>query len=125
MRPILAPLAALALIIAQPTATLAQNKGDWVLANYQEAGYWFPGVVSARDGDHITVQYDDGDVETLHRRLVKPYTWKVGTSVECNFKGAGDWYAGKIAKLDDPKVTIKYDDGDVETTTTGACRSKV
>ncbi len=101
----------------------AQTTGDWVLGNYQGAGYWFPGVVAKISGDKVTIQYDDGDVETVSRRAVRPYDWKIGSKVECNYKGAGDWYSGTISSLAGEKIGIAYDDGDRETTKTGMCRS--
>ncbi len=101
----------------------AQTKGDWVLGNYKGAGYWFPGVIESIGGGKITVRYDDGDRETVNVNAVRPYDWMIGMKVECNYKGAGDWYAGKITSLAGEKISIAYDDGDKETTRTGRCRS--
>lgn len=101
----------------------AQTKGDWVLGNYKGAGYWFPGVIESIGGGKITVRYDDGDRETVGINAVRPYDWMIGMKVECNYKGAGDWYAGKITSLAGEKISIAYDDGDKETTRTGRCRS--
>lgn len=117
-------LAALLIVVVSGSAASAQQKGDWVLGNYQGSGYWFAGVVDGVRGDKVTVQYDDGDRETLNRGNVKPYNWKVGTRVQCNFKGLGDWYDGKIAALSGANISINYDDGDKEKTTTGMCRSQ-
>ncbi|MGB3814025.1 MAG: tudor domain-containing protein [Shinella sp.] len=105
-------------------AANAQTVGDWVLGNYQGAGYWFPGVIAKTSGDKITIQYDDGETETVYQSAVRPYDWKVGSKVECNYKGAGDWYSGKISSLSGEKIGIAYDDGDKETTKTGRCRSR-
>ena len=102
----------------------AQTVGDWVLGNYKNAGYWFPGVIEKLQGDKITVRYDDGDREIVSISAVRPYDWKIGTKVECNYKGAGDWYRGKISSLAGEKIGIAYDDGDKETTKTGRCRTK-
>lgn len=102
----------------------AQTVGDWVLGNYKNAGYWFPGVVEKLQGGKITVRYDDGDRETVRLDQVRPYDWMIGMKVECNFKGAGDWYPGTIASLAGEKIGIAYDDGDKETTKTGRCRTK-
>ena len=114
---------AAAILIASAVSASAQSKGDWVLGNYQGSGYWFPGVVAQVHDGKVTVVYDDGDRETLNRGNVKKYDWKVGSKVECNFKGLGDWYAGKITSLSGAKISIAYEDGDRETTTTGFCRS--
>lgn len=102
----------------------AQTVGDWVLGNYKNAGYWFPGVIEKLQGDKITVRYDDGDRENVSISAVRPYDWKIGTKVECNYKGAGDWYRGTISSLAGEKIGIAYDDGDKETTKTGRCRTK-
>ncbi len=102
----------------------AQTKGDWVLGNYKGAGYWFPGVVEKIGGGQITVRYDDGDRETVSINDVRPYDWMIGMKVECNYKGQGEWYAGKIASLAGEKIGIAYDDGDKETTKTGRCRTQ-
>ncbi|WP_421358503.1 tudor domain-containing protein [Agrobacterium rosae] len=102
----------------------AQTKGDWVLGNYKGAGYWFPGVVEKLAGDKITIRYDDGDRETVSINAVRPYDWMIGTKVECNYKGGGSWYSGRIASLAGEKIGIAYDDGDKETTKTGRCRTK-
>ncbi len=102
----------------------AQTVGDWVLGNYKNAGYWFPGVIEKLQGDKITVRYDDGDRESVSISAVRPYDWKIGTKVECNYKGAGDWYRGTILSLAGEKIGIAYDDGDKETTKTGRCRTK-
>ncbi|OJF94501.1 tudor domain-containing protein [Pararhizobium antarcticum] len=102
----------------------AQTVGDWVLGNYQGAGYWFPGVAEKVGGGKITIRYDDGDRETVGLDKVRPYDWMIGMRVECNYKGSGDWYAGKIASLAGEKIGIAYDDGDKETTKTGRCRTQ-
>jgi hypothetical protein len=102
----------------------AQTKGDWVLGNYKGAGYWFPGVIDSASGGKVTIRYDDGDKETVSLSDVRPYNWVIGMKVECNYKGAGDWYAGKITSLGGEKIGIAYDDGDKETTRTGRCRSR-
>jgi hypothetical protein len=112
-----------ALMAAGSLHATAQTKGDWVLGNYQGAGYWFPGVVEKLGGGKVTVRYDDGERETLDISDVRAYDWMIGMKVECNYKGKGDWYPGKIASLAGEKIGIAYDDGDKETTKTGRCRS--
>lgn len=117
-------LLAAGMVLAGIGGASAQTAGDWVLGNYKNAGYWFPGVIEKLQGGNITVRYDDGDRETVKLSAVRPYDWRIGTRVECNFKGQGSWYAGKIASLAGEKIGIAYDDGDKETTKTGRCRSK-
>ncbi|WP_245490239.1 hypothetical protein [Rhizobium leguminosarum] len=54
---------------------------------------------------------------------MRPYDWVIGMKAEGNYKGAGDWYAGKITSLGGEKIGIAYD-GDKETTRTGRRRSR-
>lgn len=107
---------------ATPVAQ-AQTPGDWVLARFRNGNYWYPGVVQGIGGGRITVQYDDGDRETLPVGLVRPYDWTIGSRVQCNFRGAGSWYPGRITALGGSSLSIAYDDGDRERTGTGRCRS--
>lgn len=102
----------------------AQTPGDWVLGNYQGAGYWYPGIAEKVGGGKVTIRYDDGDRETVTAKKVRPYDWMIGMKVECNYKNAGEWYSGKIASLAGEKIGIAYDDGDKETTKTGRCRTQ-
>lgn len=113
------------LLTAAPLA-LAFQEGDWVLGKYREGRYYFPGVVTSASSGSVNLQYDDGEVETLPTSAVKDYNWKVGTRVECNFQGKGEWYSGKLTKLvnEEFALSIAYDDGDREDTRTGKCRSQ-
>lgn len=117
-------LLATGILLSTANGASAQTAGDWVLGNYKNAGYWFPGVIEKLKGDKITVRYDDGDRETVSISAVRPYDWKIGTKVECNYKGAGNWYSGTISSLAGEKIGIAYDDGDKEKTKTGRCRAK-
>ncbi|NLD14881.1 MAG: hypothetical protein GX665_07290 [Gammaproteobacteria bacterium] len=116
---------ALLALLASSTA-LAYQDGDWVLARWKSGEYWFPGVVKNQSGSQLTIAYDDGTREKLSRDKVRPYNWKVGSRVECRWQNGDDWYAGKITKIarDGVAISIAYDDGDREDTSTGACRSK-
>ena len=116
-------LAALALIVSTASA---QQPGDWVLAQWQGGEYWFPGVVESRAGNKITIAYDDGTRETRPINQVRPYDWKIGSRVQCQWAGGTDWYAGRITAMSADGVTIHvaYDDGDREETRTAACRSQ-
>lgn len=115
---------AAAIIASFASSAGAQTAGDWVLGNYQGAGYWFPGVVESVGNGQVTVQYDDGDRETVGLNAVRPYDWMIGMRVECNFQGQGEWYPGTISSLGGETIGIAYDDGDTEATRTGRCRSR-
>ncbi|WP_151984245.1 tudor domain-containing protein [Rhizobium sp. EC-SD404] len=115
---------AAAIVAICATSAGAQTAGDWILSNYQGAGYWFPGVVESVGNGQVTVQYDDGDRETVALNAVRPYDWMIGMRVECNFQGQGEWYPGTISSLGGETIGIAYDDGDTETTRKGRCRSR-
>lgn len=117
-------LVAAGMVAASGASASTQTVGDWVLGNYKGAGYWFPGVIEKNNGGKVTIRYDDGDRETVAIGAVRPYDWMIGMKVECNYKGAGQWYSGKIASLAGEKIGIAYDDGDKETTKTGRCRTR-
>lgn len=116
--------AATLLMMLSSTSAVGQQRGDWVLAQWKGAKYWFPGVVEKRSGDRVTIAYDDGTRETLPVSKVRPYDWRIGSRVSCRWQGGAEWYAGKIAAMgnDGVSITIHYDDGDRERTATGACR---
>lgn len=124
MRTALAMCVVVGSLVSGATAASAQTAGDWVLGRYKNGQYWFPGVIQSIQGDKTIVAYDDGDRETLDISRVRPYNWSIGSRVECNFKGSGTWYPGKIASLGRETVEVNYDDGDRERTKTGRCRSK-
>lgn len=113
----------IAIVLGGVSTAQAQNAGDWVLARYRNGNYWFPGVLQSVSGDRLTIAYDDGDRETLHVSAVRPYNWRIGSRVQCNFRGGGQWYSGRISALGGSSLSINYDDGDFERTSTGRCRS--
>lgn len=107
-------------------SAMAQSRGDWVLGQWQGGAYWFPGVVQGRSGDMVTIAYDDGTRETVPSKRVRPYTWNLGTRVECRWAGGSAWYPGQIASIsgDGTELNITYDDGERERIATGGCRSR-
>lgn len=123
MRRISSYILAFSVIAATTSVAQAYSTGEWVLGNYKGANYWFAGVVAEVGKGQVVVRYDDGELETLPTNAVKPYDWKVGSKVECNFKSGGKWYGGKITGLNGVSLAVAYDDGDKEQTKTGLCRS--
>lgn len=115
-----------ALLLLICVGASAQSPGDWVLGNWRNGGYWFPGVVQSHDGDNVTIVYDDGTRETVSSKQVRPYTWALGTRVECRWSGGKSWYGGEITGIskDGTQIDVNYDDGDHERIATGGCRSK-
>jgi hypothetical protein len=112
------------LSLAMSASALAFEAGDWVLGRWDNGEYWYPGVVQSSTRGSVVILYDDGDRATEPASRVKPYDWRVGTPVECDWEGRGEWYSGVIARLDGSNLRINYDDGDTEQTTTGRCRSE-
>jgi hypothetical protein len=108
------------------TSAAAQQRGDWVLGRWQGGDYWFPGVVEQRSRNSVIVRYDDGTRETLGLGDLRPYSWRVGTAVQCRWAGGRDWYDGEIIGVsrDGTHIDVLYDDGDREQLATGACRSE-
>lgn len=119
-------LLVVALGVLACASVMAQSRGDWVLGQWKGGAYWFPGVVQARSGDQVTILYDDGTSETVSLKQVRPYTWTMGTRVQCRWQGGTVWYAGKITGVskDGTQIDVLYDDGDRERIATGGCRSQ-
>ena len=114
-----------ATLAAVPAAVQAQQVGDWVLAPWQDSVQVFPGIVSARSGDAVTIRFDDGTVETRLADEVRPFDWTTGSAVECEWTD-GNWYAARILVMGNDGLTIlvRYDEDGVEQRTrTGRCRS--
>lgn len=73
----------------------AQTVGDWVLGNYQGAGYWFPGVVEKIGADKVTIRYDDGDRETVAVGAVRPYDWTTTRARETGIRARSPRWLAK------------------------------
>lgn len=101
----------------------AQDVGDWVLSQWHGSTQYFPGVVTARDGNTVTVRFDDGATERRPANLIRPFDWRAGSQVECRFTD-GNWYGARITRIaaDGYTMLVRYDDGDTQNTNTGRCR---
>lgn len=104
------------------------SPGDWVLGQWQGGRWWFPGVVhSIGEDGSIAIQYDDGTSEIRPANQVKTYDWRVGSKIDAIWSGNGGWYAAEIIEADPggSNLTVRFlDDGIVEETVTGRCRSE-
>ena len=103
------------------------NPGDRVLAQWQGDRLWFPGVVhSVGEDGSVAIRYDDGTSEIRPANQVKPYDWDVGTRIDAIWSGNGQWYAATIIEADPDGsiLAVRFDDGIVEQTVTGRCRSE-
>jgi hypothetical protein len=110
---------------AYAAPALAHDVGDWVLAPWRDSRQTFPGVVVGKSGSSLTIRFDDGTRETRIASEVRAFDWKAGSYVECQWSD-GSWYGARINWLgkDGLSMQIRYvDDGTVEKTTTGKCRS--
>jgi len=118
-------IAAAILALSVSTAASAQGPGDWVLAQWRGGNDWYPGVVQSRDGNQVTILYDDGTRETRPVNQVRAYDWQVGSRVVCRWTN-GQWYDARITAMAEDGLTISvlYDDGDTQITQTGRCRSE-
>ncbi|KAK7247647.1 hypothetical protein SO694_00125033 [Aureococcus anophagefferens] len=103
--------------------------GARVEARYKGKGKYYPGTVSAYDGDGTyAVDYDDGEKESkVAEALIRGVEAKPeksggsggafpeGAAVEARYRGKGKFYPGKIAKDNgDGTYDVDYDDGEKE-----------
>ena len=49
-------------------------------------------------------------------------SWRAGSRVSCNWLGLGTYYNGTVAARMGSQLSIKYDDGDEEVTSSSRCR---
>ncbi len=116
----------IALSILLATAAQAQAVGDWVLAPWRDTKVYYPGTVAARNGDSVTVRFDDGTSETRVATEVRLFDWARGSQIACRWTD-GNWYEATITRMDGNGSTlqVRYDlDGVIEETTTARCRSR-
>ncbi|KAK7234390.1 hypothetical protein SO694_0020108 [Aureococcus anophagefferens] len=108
---------------------VAKAGGHAVEARYKGKGKYYPGTVSAYDGDGTyAVDYDDGEKESkVAEALIRGVEAKPeksggsggafpeGAAVEARYRGKGKFYPGKIAKDNgDGTYDVDYDDGEKE-----------
>jgi hypothetical protein len=98
-----------------------------VLAQWQGGRFWFPGVVHSLGEDgSVAISYDDGTSEIRPANQVRRYDWEVGTRIDAIWSGDGQYYAATITEADPDgsNLIVHFDDGIVERTVTGRCRSE-
>jgi hypothetical protein len=103
----------------------AHEVGDWVLAPWRDSTQTFPGVVVGKAGSSITIQFDDGTRESRIDGEVREFDWDEDTVIECQWRD-GQWYRATINWLAKDGLTMEItytDDGTIERTKTGKCRS--
>ncbi len=95
------------------------RKGDRVWAPWM-ASVLFVGVVDAIKDDEAHIHFADGDQGWVQLNQLLPFEPAIGMGVLGNWKMAGQFFPGVIARIDGPRIQIRYDDGDVEWTTSRA-----
>jgi len=102
-------------------ASMAVARGnDQILARWSDG--WYVGTIVQRVGKQYQIMFDDGDKAIVPQSGIRLLNWSAGTRVQCNWKGAGLYYWGVIARKNGSQLSIKYDDGDRELTAIGRCR---
>lgn len=112
--------------LALPGMAVAQDVGDWVLSPWRGSSVYYPGVVESRSGSVVTIRFDDGSVETRQGDTVLPFDWQAGSRISCLWSDE-KWYRATIRSIaaDGYTMEIRYDDdGTIESTNTGRCRTR-
>lgn len=113
-------------VIMAPATAIAQEVGDWVLSPWRGSDVYYPGVIESRSGTLVTIRFDDGDVETRQANTVLSFDWQAGSKIACAWSD-GKWYNATIRSIaaDGFTMQIRYDDdGTIENTNTGRCRTR-
>ena len=111
----------LGILMMMSTLAFAYDKGDRVLALWEDA-YWYPGTVVAGDGNVLTIEFDDGDKATVDSERVNKLDWQAGDIVECRWPYNNKNYPGRFTKVNGENVRIVFDDGDKAELTVRVCR---
>lgn len=100
----------------------AWKAGDQVFVRFGDK-YWYPAKILRKTDSTYAIQYEFDNIQS---NVAPKYIYgdNVGpwTLVEGNWKKAGKYYPGHILTRNGNSVTIKYDDGDVETTSISQLR---
>lgn len=115
-------IAALRLKLIAPAA---RQVNCAILARWGPDGYWYTGVVKEIKDGKRHIHFDDGDKAWVTDDEVIGYQPTFDDAVEGNWKAGGKYYPGRIAKRNGEKITINYDDGDVEETSLTHVRMRI
>ncbi len=122
----LVPFALMAFAMAAWALPPGLNNGGLALGRFKGGQFWFPARITAIAGEAVSLQYLDGDRETVQAPMVKAFQWRAGGRVECNWKRQGKFYAAEILGVAGQKISVRYiEDGVQEQTTLELCREKV
>jgi hypothetical protein len=117
-----------ALLPANQVKPLQIEAGDHVQVRLPATRTYTPAAVLRREGDRLTVQFEDGLHEATSLGMVRidPSNWKgqarprqghswiVGDRVLAKWSGDPFWYPGTIQALEGERLHVYYDDGDKE-----------
>jgi hypothetical protein len=98
------------------TGSVEYDEGDRVWATDIDA-FIYPAEVLSVENDKIVVQFLDGPERMLTPELLKSFDLRIGTPVQCRWKGGQAYFPGKITQMEGDRVHLAYDDGDKEWTT--------
>ena len=87
--------------------------GQNVFARWDNSEFYFPGIVSSVNGNHLDISFLDGDEGTVSIADVLELNEAFSIlKLQGNWDYGDEWYSGKISKT--KPLTMQYDDGEVE-----------
>jgi hypothetical protein len=94
------------------------REGTRVLGRWQGGLDYYPGQITSREGEHVTILYDDGERETTSLSMVRvrrgesPHSWRSGHRVLAQSQDDDFLYPGTVAKVEEDTLYVQFDDGD-------------
>lgn len=94
---------------------IALDVGSVVEGNWLGGGVYYEGLIGAINGENITINYADGDVEqtTLNMVRIEAYYvegYVLGQLVFARWSD-GYWYPGQVTGINGDNFDIRFDDG--------------
>ena len=102
----------------------ANHVGDIMITGSYKEPITIDGQVYQREGSIIDCFIYDLNPKGRRVSGNTSSVQSVSFKVSCNWKGGGTYYPGTIAKFEDGKYFIQYDDGDTEWTTASYIRRR-
>jgi hypothetical protein len=91
--------------------------GDRVLAKWSGDSFWYPATIQDIDNERYHVFYDDGESDWCDPDEVSAIELPVGGRVFARWQEGPFYYPGRITRVEDERIHVKYDDGEEEWTT--------
>ncbi len=89
--------------------TLDWSVGARVFARWEDA-FYYPGTISASQGDEYIVRFDDGTLSTVGRPDMAPPGLAAGTRVDARW-GDDGYYPARVDRQEGESVEVTFDDG--------------